>query len=88
MPEDATRPPMAVPERFVALVLDDVHFEMNDAVAVREAGAKHPRSVIAIGAHGDIYDFRHDQSRLHQRQDRVTRCLGEGDRAAGSGKAK
>jgi VWFA-related protein len=40
VPNDVTARPKAVPERFVALVLDDVNFEMNDALAVREAAAK------------------------------------------------
>ena len=37
VPASAAAQPAAVPERFVALVLDDVNFEMPDAVAVRKA---------------------------------------------------
>ena len=37
VPASAAAHPAAVPDRFVALVLDDVNFEMPDAVAVRKA---------------------------------------------------
>ena len=39
VPASAAAHPAAVPDRFVALVLDDVNFEMPDAVAVRKAAA-------------------------------------------------
>src|SRR5580700_7996122 len=40
VPANAAAHPSAVPDRFVALVLDDLNFETSDAVPVREAAAK------------------------------------------------
>ena len=40
VPGNATARSMAVSERFIALVLDDFHFQMDDAVVVRKAAGK------------------------------------------------
>lgn len=71
LPDNVTKLPMAVPERFVALVLDDINFEMNDAIAVREAAAKilealSPTDRVAIfSTSGTInQDFTSDKTAL------------------------
>jgi len=79
-PANAAAYPTAVPERFVALVLDDVHFEMNDAVVVREAAAKildqllpSDRMAIFTSSGSINQDFTSDKAALRDALSKVTR---------------
>ena len=79
VPGNAAAHPTAVPDRFVALVLDDLNFETNDAVAVREAAAKIldqllPSDRMAIfSTSGTVnQDFTSDKAALRDALSKVT----------------
>jgi VWFA-related protein len=66
-------PPIAIPQRFVALVLDDVHFQTRDALAVRDAitrlsGAISSADRVAVyTTSGEVtQEFTDDREAIHK----------------------
>lgn len=67
-----TGPTLAVPERFVAYLFDDVHLEFGDLARVREAAERHfsnlrptDRAAIFTTSGRTVLDYTDDRTQLH-----------------------
>lgn len=77
-PPEGGGPPVVLPERFVAVVFDDVHFQPGDLVKVREAADRYvdtiaPTDRVSLySISGEVsQDFTDDRARLHAALARV-----------------
>jgi VWFA-related protein len=74
IPDDSSNsgPTLAVPERFVAYLFDDVHLEFGDLARVREAAERHfsnlrptDRAAIFTTSGHIVLDYTDDRAQLH-----------------------
>jgi VWFA-related protein len=74
-----TRPPTAVPDRFIAYLFDDMHFKAADLVTARAAADRHLSESLGPGSRAAIFttsgqvslDFTDDRDKLRETLKRI-----------------
>jgi len=82
-----SRPPAAVPDRFVAYVFDDIHLKSSDLLTIRAAADRHLRESLGPGGRAAIYttsgqvmlDFTDDRDKLRETLARIQPQAALGD---------